>query len=877
MSQTIFLDCGIATIPAGSQTATISFGSTLSATPAEILLSFIAPAMTSYPIAGNVVSGTISTTGFQLFLDSVPADSLHSVSWTALGAASGLAPLVLGGGTATIPSGSQTATISFGGTLPLMPTGISISLNAPSTGSYPLDANVIAGTVTPSGFEVLLDSVPSDSSHSISWTALALVSGSGNVVGPASSTDGDIALFNGTTGTLLKDTGLSASSFLRAANNLSDLASVPTAQTNLALGPGNNPSWQGITAGINGIYNEGKRLFKPLFYGIGAGPTYPVGLRLDLGYFAPLAISTPAVTFGTSGLAASQTHLLCLSNAYTGPVALNWPSGWTWDASPAPIALPTGQVFWIELASEGTTDSAMVAHFVNPSALGVGKLIAGANITLSPSSGIGSVTIDATSSSGAYAFLFNVKNYGATGNGSTDDTAAIQACATAAAATPRSVIYFPDGQYLITSSIKIPSVAGSGTFLNRISVKGASCMGTEIIAGTAGLVVFLFDLTDNSGGTIYTPSSTSFEDLYFSASPGVTANYGINVIFNTTWDFGSQTQNGPVFRNLIFRGANNGTVGGYVNGLVASNTGNALFTEIYGYGNANTYDSGSGAGTGSLVSITGSNTNSIFSHINCDFWYHAILADATVGGSGTIQGILISDCVVTQSQQAFCFKGGSFCGAVRITNCQVDNGNNGSQSVSTFLYSNLFNSISTTNCYTICNGVSVRPFDLNNGSQMTVAECECYTGSANAAIPCSSIALSNLHSNLFGGFTYAAYLDAGCSRIRLWKNRDASLDYISISDAGTNNDNLMDFVGLVSWQPGGGSALVPGQQDFQVFAIAGVNFGMQVVVGNPFSLQDCEATGSIYSAGNVLITFTNTSSSSVTFGAAGIWKVRVTS
>jgi hypothetical protein len=44
--------------------------------------------------------------------------------------------------------------------------------------------------------------------------------------------------------------------------------------------------------------------------------------------------------------------------------------------------------------------------------------------------------------------VFNVKDYGATGNGSTDDTDAINSAITAAAAlTPRGVVFFPPGTY----------------------------------------------------------------------------------------------------------------------------------------------------------------------------------------------------------------------------------------------------------------------------------------------------------------------------------------------------------------------------------------------------------------------------------------------
>jgi hypothetical protein len=162
---------GVATLPASNQTPTISFGSALAAIPSEVLLSFIAPSTSSYAISGAVVAGTVTTTDFELLLDSVPAAADHSVIWTAMGTISGLGPRILGGGTAAIPATSQTVTVSFGGALGQIPTGLLISFNSPS-GTYPLDGNVIGWTVTKDSFEVLLDSVPSDSLHTISWTAL---------------------------------------------------------------------------------------------------------------------------------------------------------------------------------------------------------------------------------------------------------------------------------------------------------------------------------------------------------------------------------------------------------------------------------------------------------------------------------------------------------------------------------------------------------------------------------------------------------------------------------------------------------------------------------------------------------------------------------
>ena len=61
------------------------------------------------------------------------------------------------------------------------------------------------------------------------------------------------------------------------------------------------------------------------------------------------------------------------------------------------------------------------------------------------------VTIDAATSG------INPKNYGATGNGTTDDTAAINSAI--AALTPGASLVFPCGTYLVSSQLSIKSPA----------------------------------------------------------------------------------------------------------------------------------------------------------------------------------------------------------------------------------------------------------------------------------------------------------------------------------------------------------------------------------------------------------------------------------
>lgn len=70
------------------------------------------------------------------------------------------------------------------------------------------------------------------------------------------------------------------------------------------------------------------------------------------------------------------------------------------------------------------------------------------------------------------AMVYNVKDYGATGNGTTDDTATVQA--TINAATAGGTIYFPPGTYRITATLTVTvagvRLAGAGRQATVISI-----------------------------------------------------------------------------------------------------------------------------------------------------------------------------------------------------------------------------------------------------------------------------------------------------------------------------------------------------------------------------------------------------------------------
>lgn len=75
------------------------------------------------------------------------------------------------------------------------------------------------------------------------------------------------------------------------------------------------------------------------------------------------------------------------------------------------------------------------------------NILAGSNITVAR--GASGITISSTASGGSQ--VINVKDYGAVGNGTTDDTAAINSAI--AALTNYSELYFPQGRYKIASGL----------------------------------------------------------------------------------------------------------------------------------------------------------------------------------------------------------------------------------------------------------------------------------------------------------------------------------------------------------------------------------------------------------------------------------------
>jgi len=261
-------------------------------------------------------------------------------------------------------------------------------------------------------------------------------SGAGDVVGPASSVNGTMALFDGVTGKLLKE-GLVPGTMAGQNSNSVSIS-------------GGGMSGVAVVGGTaSGVATTGGSITGTTFVGGSIDGTPIGGVTRDFGNFTTVDVTGTiyATTGDFDGIAINP---FAISSPATGVLrfqgisAVNTLQGY--DGTNAyGITLYDGATPSVILQSNG------VSYFVG--GISATTVAGNASAATSKPAVTGSVLRSFASRAGD---VFNVKDYGATGDGTTDDTAAIQAADTAAVAA-RGVVLFPTGTFKTISSFTLAS------------------------------------------------------------------------------------------------------------------------------------------------------------------------------------------------------------------------------------------------------------------------------------------------------------------------------------------------------------------------------------------------------------------------------------
>lgn len=380
----------------------------------------------------------------------------------------------------------------------------------------------------------------------------------------------------------------------------------------------------------------------------------------------------------------------------------------------------------------------------------------------------------------------NVLAYGAKCDGVTDDTAADQAAINA-------VCSAGGGTVLVPGMSAVTGLTSPAAFQGHLAIRGTSqASGFALLSDAPVLIDFELGTGPNSGeGNFAEVDDLRFESNGFQGGAAVKVGYGVIASNSTT--------TGPIAHNLTIQG------GGWANGIALINAWNARVSECFGYGNATTYDSATGAGSGAMIAFIGQCVNETVEGIHCNFWASAL--SAVAGPGTTFQGFEISNVNAVQTPRAFLFSGDQSiaCGAIQMTTILVDNGNLHGQSHGYTVDATDVNDISLSNFNAIDNSADPCCFLFTGCDNPTLSRGEASTNYP-APIGVSLVGCNgaSVTRTLFLGFTNEVVLDDGTANSVVADCQVQGGGAISPLDLGYQN-KVGDSRGLTAvWSLAGG-------------------------------------------------------------------------
>jgi hypothetical protein len=442
--------------------------------------------------------------------------------------------------------------------------------------------------------------------------------------------------------------------------------------------------------------------------------------------------------------------------------------------------------------------------------------------------------------------VYNVKSYGATGDGSTNDGPAIN-LAIQELNAEGGTLYFPEGDYVIATS------------LTEITED------VTMIGDGQGVSVLLFQGAING--------------IYFNFSSARKAASCRNLSFRTT---SARTQIA-----LRYRQANNANLGQPFdfqslefgpNWQYAINVDNVALNNSQGGNISNVFIEGVNGGAAPEcygIRLAGC-SNITVNGVKIFNTHYGVLIDNTP----LCEGSWISDVIVVNCKYGVWAKGAN----TWLTNIHANVSTSfGTAGASFYIQAN---ECHVNNCYALGNDATASGLRVAGSSTMVLGlrvinttgvrwayGIEEVSGTVNQYSNCT---LTNVQTAVRLAGTYSKASDITFNDCLA---SPAVVDVTGLNriseclGAGSNVDNSWNkpYFVYATWDPG---TLVAGQQDFLNITVSGAAFGMGVVLAPPYDLQNMSATAQVTAADTVRITLFNSSNASVNLGS-GSWGVKL--
>lgn len=394
---------------------------------------------------------------------------------------------------------------------------------------------------------------------------------------------------------------------------------------------------------------------------------------------------------------------------------------------------------------------------------------------------------------GSTAGVFNVRSYGATGDGTTNDYAAINSALVAACAFQGGsggTLYFPSGTYYIGSTLTLVNHTGNITLLGD----GPK---TSIIKSAAGFKCIEFQFAQSGINQPYAPTIASLGFQCAGAGPdagAITISYNVPVGGSTT----NHLSTGPTITNCEIRSIDNSSY--WMRGIEITSAWNTRIADTYVSGRpVNDWNTLGGIG----LFFHRSCVNSAVTNCQFNFFIRGIKFDSTEVPS---QGLLVTDCYFVAVRSAGYFDAvtglpyplSSIIWTGGIVDIRVA-GTTPSTPVPAFYAINT-DEITISDVEFVTDTVSVASCGvyLENCANVGVSNCLFYgftgAGAVTTAGTCSSIQVSN---NRYVGVASQLVFSSGTST-SVYRGSVLKSCTDSFTDSGTNNILTGSVTGAVT-------------------------------------------------------------------------------